>query len=62
MSNYNYKKLNLSDDKSTSYEDLDINDVYLDKSVNRCSLYKKLKIKYTYTHYTNYAFYKKLSK
>lgn len=66
MSKYHYEKLNLSDYKSTSYEDQDINDEYFDNNHNNINnnikLNKKIKIKYIYIHYTNYPFYKKMSK
>lgn len=65
MSKYHYEKLNLyyNDDKSTSSEDYDINnDNNLNNKINCNYSSKKLKIRYTYIHYTNYKFYKKTSK
>jgi hypothetical protein len=71
----NYKKISLYDnnDSSTSeeiyseelYSDElhsadEVNIIYDIKNTNTKN--KKIKIKYNYTHYTNYAFYKKLSK
>jgi hypothetical protein len=66
----NYEKISLSDnnDSSTSeelYSDElhskdEVNIIYDIKNTNTKN--KKIKIKYNYTHYTNYAFYKKLSK
>jgi hypothetical protein len=52
MSEYHYEKINLSD-YNTSISD-NIND--------NTKLNKKIKIKYIYIHYTNYPFYKKMSK
>ena len=65
MSKYHYEKINLSDynEESTTSEDVDIqNDNRKNNKINYKLLNKKLKIKYTYTHYTNYPFYKKTSK
>lgn len=60
MSKYHYEKLNLSDynEESTTSEDVDIHNNINDNT----KLNKKIKIKYIYTHYTNYMFYKKMSK
>ena len=59
MSKYYYEKVNLSENHSTSSED---DNEYKDNITDNNSYSKKLKIKYTYTHYTNYTFYKKLLK
>ena len=61
MSKYHYEKINLSDnnEETTSSEDFDNRK---NNKINYKLLNKKLKIKYTYTHYTNYVFYKKMSK
>jgi hypothetical protein len=69
MTKYYYEKLYISNDneKSTSSDDFDSNNNY---NINNCQnntincnlSNKKLKIKYIYTHYTNYIFYKNISK
>jgi hypothetical protein len=61
----NYEKISLSDnnDSSTSEElhsENEVNIIYNIKNTNTKN--KKIKIKCNYTHYTNYTFYKKLSK
>lgn len=59
MSKYCYEKLNLFENHLTSSED---DNEYKDNYINNNYSSKKLKIKYIYTHYTNYTFYKKTSK
>ena len=55
MSKYYYEKVNLSDNnKSTSTEE---DNEYIHNITNINSYSKKLKIKYTYTHYTKYLHY-----
>ena len=66
----NYEKISLSDNNDSSTSDElhsdelhskdEVNIIYDIKNTNTKN--KKIKIKYNYTHYTNYAFYKKLSK
>lgn len=61
MYKYYYEKLNLSDnnEETTSSEDFDN---YNNNKINYNLSNKKLKIKYIYTHYTNYTFNSKTSK